>query len=90
LPHLFITINPADVYNPVSQFLGGRDINLAQFFHNLSPNSETFDRAKLIAENPVAGAKAFKLLIDGFLQIILGYGLPGKCGIFGPVDSYMV
>ncbi|KAF8592100.1 hypothetical protein K439DRAFT_1325878 [Ramaria rubella] len=66
LPHLFIIINPADAHNPIAQVLAGRKIDLDEFFHNLSPQSEVFEQAKLIAENPVAGAKAFKVLIDAF------------------------
>ncbi|KAF8573421.1 hypothetical protein K439DRAFT_1375466, partial [Ramaria rubella] len=86
LPHLFITINPADAHNPIAQVLAGREIDLDEFFHNLSPQSEVFEWAKLIAENPVAGAKAFKVLID--LEIILGVNHHNKTGVFGKVDSY--
>ncbi|KIJ47099.1 hypothetical protein M422DRAFT_134034, partial [Sphaerobolus stellatus SS14] len=88
LPHLFVTIDPADFFNPIAQFLAGKDINLDEFFHRLHANSESFFRGKTIAKNPVAGAKAFKLLINGFLDILLGYNRPDKVGIFGQVNSY--
>ncbi|KAF8575305.1 hypothetical protein K439DRAFT_1313537, partial [Ramaria rubella] len=88
LPHLFITINPANAHNPIAQVLAGREIDLDEFFHNLSPQSEVFEWAKLIAENLVAGAKAFKVLIDAFLEFILGVNRHNKTGVFGKVDSY--
>jgi hypothetical protein len=44
--------------------------------------------AKTIIENPVAAAKCFKILIDAFLDIILGFKHSNKIGVFGKVDSY--
>ena len=70
LPHLFITLNPADSHNPLYQFLAGCEIDIDKFFHDLSPNSEHFQRQKTAAQNPVASAKAFHLLMQGFLQIL--------------------
>lgn len=46
LPHLFLTLNPADATNPIAQVLTGRDIDLDKIFDDLSPGSEKYDRAK--------------------------------------------
>ena len=43
LPHVFVTINPADAHNPVAQFMAGHDINLDTLFDTLSPDTETFE-----------------------------------------------
>ena len=32
LPHLFITINPADFFNPIAQVIAGRNVDLDKFF----------------------------------------------------------
>ena len=47
-------------------------------------------RVRLVSENPVAQARAFQHLIDGFLKIILGYNekKPEGKGIFGTPISY--
>ncbi|KIJ56709.1 hypothetical protein M422DRAFT_148988, partial [Sphaerobolus stellatus SS14] len=88
LPQLYITINPADFHNPIAQILAGRDVNLEEFFDKAEGKSEAFVRAKTIAENPVAAAKFFKLIIDAFTGILLGTNRSDKVGIFGKVDSY--
>ena len=45
LPHVFVTINPADAHNPVAWFMAGRDISLDTFFDTLSSDTETFEQA---------------------------------------------
>jgi hypothetical protein len=47
-------------------------------------------RVRLVSENPVAQARAFQHLVDGFLTIIVGYDekKPNNKGIFGTPLSY--
>jgi hypothetical protein len=73
LPHFFATVNPVDSHNPIAQVLAGRDIDLDKIFHALDGmNKELSIRAKTLAENPVAGAEFFHLMITKFFEIILG------------------
>jgi hypothetical protein len=88
LPHLYVTINPADSHNPIAQVLAGRNIDLDQIFSSLSPNAENVERARTMAISPVAGARFFDTLMGKFLGIVLGHERPNGKGIFGPVKSY--
>jgi hypothetical protein len=88
LPHLFITINPADLSNPIAQLLAGRNINVDKIFDELSPNSEYYERGKLIAGNPVAGAKFFEHMMKAFIDVLLGCNRASRKGVFGKVNSY--
>ncbi|KAJ7061711.1 hypothetical protein C8F01DRAFT_964349, partial [Mycena amicta] len=64
---IFFTLNPADTYNPLMAFMAGSDINLDTLFDSPDSKFSSFDRARLLASNPVAGAQFFKLLIDEFI-----------------------
>jgi hypothetical protein len=89
LPHIFATVNPADSHNPIAQVLAGRDINLDTIFHALDGmNKEPSIRARTLAENPVAGAEFFHLMITKFLDIILGVKRVSKIGILGKVKGW--
>ena len=71
LPSFFITINPADVYNPLVKFLAGKEIDL----DNLLPTDvpKYWDQTLLVANNPVVAAKFFNIYIQAFIKSILGY-----------------
>ena len=88
LPHLFITVNPADYHNPIPQVLAGLKRDLDKFYHKLDGNAEAFTCIKTVASNPVAGSQAFKLVMEGFIDILAGVKRPDKIGVFGEVDSY--
>jgi hypothetical protein len=55
----YITINPADVYNPIVKFLAGADIDI----DNLHPEDvpDYWDQAIFIAKNPFIAAKFFNI-----------------------------
>jgi hypothetical protein len=55
LPSFFITINPADIYNPIVKFLAGNDIDI----DNMPPFAvpQFREQAFLIANNPTITAK---------------------------------
>lgn len=54
MPNFYITINPVDLYNPVVQFLSGRDIDI----DNLLPEqvANPHEQSILIARNPAIAA----------------------------------
>lgn len=87
-PSLFFTLNPADTYNPLVSLLAGKDINIDALFQNPDSSYTAFDRARTLADNPVAGAEFFKLMVDQFTKVFLGEQQSGKRGVFGWVKFY--
>jgi hypothetical protein len=89
LPHFFATVNPADSLNPIAQVLAGRDVNLDTIFHALDDdNKESSTRARVLAENPVAGAEFFHLMVTKFFDILLGTKRVTKIGILGKIKGW--
>jgi hypothetical protein len=89
MPSFYVTINPADVYNPIVRFLAGKDVNI----ENLVPTqfSPYQEQSILVAKNPVIAAKFFNLYMKAFISTILGFdpkyeNLEG--GILGLVKAY--
>lgn len=78
-PALFITLNPADVMNPLMGVLGG-----------INPDAwramSKFERTKFVALHPAAAAKFFDIIIRAFIDIILRPGKEG--GYFGRCKAY--
>ncbi|CAF1486450.1 unnamed protein product [Adineta ricciae] len=80
LPSLFVTINPADIHNPVALYFAGVDLNLDNILTDDMRTS--YERAHIIATHPVAAAKFFNILIKNILKcLVLG-------GILGPTSAY--
>ncbi|KAJ7027437.1 hypothetical protein C8F04DRAFT_875920, partial [Mycena alexandri] len=88
LPHFFATVNTADSHNPIAQVLAGRDIDLDKIFDALDGSKEPSIGAKTLAENPVAGAEFFHLMITKFFDVILGAKKASKIGILGKVKGW--
>jgi Helitron helicase-like domain at N-terminus len=86
--NIFFTLNPADTFNPLSAFMAGKDINIDTIFGNPDSQFTSFDRARSLAENPVAGAEFFKLMVDQFINVFLGFQRACKRGVFGRVKHY--
>jgi hypothetical protein len=89
LPSFYITINPADIYNPLVKFLSGEDIDIDNLLPEHVPNYK--DQSILIAKNPAIAAKFFNIYMKAFIHSILGYdplhnNLEG--GILGVVKAY--
>ena len=89
LPSFYITINPADVYNPLVKFLAGAEIDIDKLLPEQIPNY--WEQSLLIAKNPAVGAKFFDTYMRAFISTILGHNcnvnnLEG--GIFGVVNAY--
>ena len=89
LPSFFVTINPADVYNPLVKFLGGADIDIDNLLPEQVPNY--WEQSVLIAKNPFVAAKFFNIYIKAFINSVLGYNSKEKKldgGILGTVNAY--
>lgn len=89
LPSFFVTINPADIYNPLVKFLGGSQINLDNLPSSDVPQYR--EQAFLVADNPTVAAKFFNLYMKAFYKTLLGFdpkqeNLTG--GILGVVKGF--
>ncbi len=71
LPSFYLTINPADVYNPVVKFLSGEEIDL----NNLLPGDvpDYRDQSVLVAKNSAVATHFFNLYMKAFIKCILAY-----------------
>jgi Helitron helicase-like domain at N-terminus len=58
-PSFFVTINPADVYNPLIKFLAGAEIDIDDLLPEEVPNYT--EQTILIAKNPFIAAKFFNV-----------------------------
>ncbi|TFK87004.1 hypothetical protein K466DRAFT_491708, partial [Polyporus arcularius HHB13444] len=65
VPHFYITLNPADLYNPVVKFLSGADIDVDRLLPEEVP--DPWKQSVLVARNPVAAAKFFNTYIRAFI-----------------------
>ncbi|KAG1875255.1 hypothetical protein C8R48DRAFT_592897, partial [Suillus tomentosus] len=66
LPNFYITINPADMCNPIVKSLGGADIDV----DNLLPDDvpEFMEQSILMVKNPIIAAKFFNLHMKAFIN----------------------
>ncbi|KAJ7584426.1 hypothetical protein C8J56DRAFT_709528, partial [Mycena floridula] len=87
-PSIFFTLNPADTYNPLCSFMAGKDIDVDALFDRPDSQFTSFDRARALADNPIAGAQFSKLMMDQFTDIFLGFKRNCKRGVFGRVKHY--
>ena len=88
LPHFYITINPADVFNPLVKFLAGSDIDIDKC---LPSDHEYYQQALLVAKNPAAAARFFNVYMKAFIFAVLGYDEKNRNsdgGILGKVKAY--
>lgn len=89
LPSFYLTINPADVFNPLVKFLAGADIDIDSMFPDEVPDYR--DQAFLIARNPAVAAKFFNIYMRAFIDTVLGYDPKQKNlegGVLGVVKAY--
>ncbi|KAJ3924186.1 MAG: hypothetical protein NXY57DRAFT_877903, partial [Lentinula lateritia] len=85
----YITINPADVYNPLVKFLAGSEIDIDCMFPHEVPSY--WDQATLIARNPVVAAKFFNVYLNTFIHDLLNYDPACKDlsgGVLGLIKGY--
>ena len=62
LPSFYITINPADVFNPVVKFLGGSEIDVDQLLPEQVPSY--LEQSILVAKNLFVASKFFNLYMQ--------------------------
>ena len=80
-PSWYITFSPADVKHPICLYFA--DSN-ESFTPNLRPYDE---RIRLIAANPVAGARFFHFMVELFIKHVLGVG-SDHSGLYGDTSAY--
>ena len=89
LPSFFLTINPADVYNPLVKFLAGADIDMDNMLEDKVP--KYWDQTLLVVKNPIVSAWFFSIVMKAFIKTVLGFD-PGQSslegGILGIVKGY--
>ena len=89
MPTFFLTINPADVYNPLVKFLAGSDIDIDKLLLEQVPNY--WEQGLLVAQNTAVAAKFFNIYMKAFIHSLLGCNANGEQsqeGIFGVVKGY--
>ncbi len=89
LPSFYITINPADVYNPLVKFLAGAEIDIDKLLPHQVPNY--MEQSILVARNPFVAAQFFNIYLKAFMKIVLGHGFSDDAqssGILGTLDGY--
>ena len=80
-PSWFITFSPADNMHPISLYFADTQ---ETFRPELRPENE---RYRLIAENPVAGARFFHLMVVMFIKHVLGVNQEHP-GLYGETAAY--
>ena len=80
-PSWFITFAPADNKHPICLYYADTQ---ERFSPLLKDNNE---RYKLIANNPVAGARFSHSVCEMFIKHVLGVD-PDHDGVFGPTNAY--
>jgi len=80
-PSWFITFAPADNIHPISLYYAD---NKEKFTPEIGNHT---DRYKLMAENPVAGARFFHFMVQMFIKHVLGVGVKHS-GFYGKKSAY--
>jgi hypothetical protein len=84
LPLFYITINPADVHNPLILMIANDEINL-----DSCSISKSFNRMNIVKKNPYAQAKFFDIIISTLLKEVICFSHENKKeGVLGIVDAY--
>lgn len=88
LPSFYLTINPADVFNPVVKFLAGSEIDVDRLLPEQVPSY--LEQSILVAKNPFVASKFFNLYMKSFVKNILGHDPRNQDneGILGTVSGY--
>lgn len=80
-PSWFITFSPADNRHPICLYFA--DTN-----ERFSPSIRAPDECyRLIANNPVAGARFFHFMVENFIEHVLGVGKRHR-GYYGNTSAY--
>ena len=90
-PSLWLTINPADIHDPIAQIFVGESIDMDNFNTHLGPDSN--HRAENIASNPYAAAEYFNFIINTTLETLFGISkrssrTNSEIGVLGHLSGY--
>jgi hypothetical protein len=89
LPSFYVTINPADIYNPIIKLLAGYDIDIDCLLPEQVPNY--WEQSIMVAKNPAIAAKFFNLYMKAFISCLMAYDPKYKDlngGLFGICKAY--
>lgn len=70
----FVTLNPADCYNPLVKFLHGGDIDIDNLLPEQVPNYH--EQSILVAKNPFIAARFFDIYVRAFIDNVLAFEKP--------------
>ncbi|KAJ3537287.1 hypothetical protein NM688_g6714 [Phlebia brevispora] len=87
-PAFYLTINPADLYNPIVRFLAGKEI-----LSEANRTNSVWDQSLLVARNPFIASRFFDICMKTFIKCILRYDPESEDaklegGILGHVKSF--
>ena len=80
-PSWFITFAPADVKHPLALYFADTQLEYTPEFRVRE------ERLNLIANNPIAGARFFNVMVELFLKHVLGVGTDRR-GLYGDTAGY--
>ena len=81
-PSWYITLSPADIQHLIC-------IYFADTKEKFNPTLVAYDeRARLVCQNPVAGARFFDFMVQTFLTDVLGAHADNREGFYGPTCGY--
>ncbi|KDR74558.1 hypothetical protein GALMADRAFT_42113, partial [Galerina marginata CBS 339.88] len=80
-PSWFITFSPADNKHPISLYFADTQEKFSPLLRNEN------ERFRLIAHNPVAGARFFHFMCEMFIKHVLGVG-ENHAGLYGNTNAY--
>src|SRR6266702_893718 len=93
LPSFYVTINPANVYNPLVRFLSGSKFDMDNMLSGEVP--KYWSQSILIANNPVTAAQIFHLCMTTFFHTVLHYDNSdsvlsdeASAGVLGHASAY--
>jgi hypothetical protein len=81
-PMWYITLSPADNKHPLCLYFAD---DKESFNVNLCRTED--ERYRLIANNPVAGARFFDFMVNMFIKHVLGYGVERR-GLYGDTSAF--
>src|ERR1700722_1536318 len=90
-PSLWITINPSNLHDPITQIFAGEKIDLDDFLAMAGPDKTKC--AQNIAADPYAATKFFhfmiKVIFETLLQIkVTDFHVTSQMGILGVISAY--
>lgn len=90
-PTFYLTLNPADIYNPLVKFLAGADIDIDKLLPDQVPGY--WEQSIMVARNPFLASRFFDIYMKAFIKCLLGFDPSTKRatpdgGVLGHVSAY--